>query len=302
MCGCDVATSYDVAALLLPALAVFPILIFLKAKKDAENQTDSRLTERLSSAFGDSFGLAVLLSPIIAIVFIWGIIPAAIISLLASLRNEEKRQVWKDFAPQRSAVLASWLVILLATASLPTSTPNAVEKWGEPISKKNPDAPMWPASEQHMWLLTSPELAVVTHTTTRIPGVFNPVGSATLTDILIDVTGADEKRLKAAVTRMGEETILRGAFSADDFDVVEIPSEGHHRYFSSELGIDTELVVSRSYITYDMLIPDSEVLQVVTIHRAEWGGVVHTLNVVRLPNSSGDVWAEDVVLEWLSSA
>jgi len=84
--------------------------------------------------------------------------------------------------------------------------------------------------------------------------------------------------------------------------LVLVPSEGHHRYYSSSAGVDVDLVAVRQHVTYDALIPNSEVLEVVTVYYADWGGVVNSLTVVRPIANSGDVWAENIVIEWLDNS
>jgi hypothetical protein len=152
-----------------------------------------------------------------------------------------------------------------------------------------------------MWTLDSPELAVVTVTSTRLPGAFSPLGTSTVTAELVQLLNTDDNRMQQSIQRMSEMTVLRSLFNPDDFELVQIPSEGHHRYFSSALDIDKDLVAVRQYVTYDALIPDSEVLQVLSIYDAKWGGEVVILTIVRPLTSVGDAWAEDIVLEWISS-
>jgi hypothetical protein len=282
-----VASIYNVATLVLPLFCATAIIIWWTRRENPRTPSGFDLGA-LSS------GLWATILP--AGIFFWG--PLA---LLGSLATDEWRRDWRHEWQPRSLVCATIFASLLLAAGLPSPTPTGAEEWGEPLFSENPDSPLWPGSEQHLWALSSPELAVVTVTTTRLPGAVAPLGTAQVSAELVLFLGADEARLHQAIQRMSELTILRSIFNPDDFDLVPIPSEGHHRYFSSARGIDVDLVAVRQHVTYDALIPGSEVLEVLTVYRADWGGVVTTLTVVRPAANSGEVWAEDIVLDWLNS-
>jgi hypothetical protein len=282
-----VASIYNVATLVLPLLCATAIIIWWTNKDNPRSPSKFDLGA-LSS------GLWATILP--AGIFFWGPI-----ALVGSLATDEWRQDWKRDWKPRSLICTTIFASLLLAAGLPSPTPTGVEEWGEPLLFENPEAPLWPASEQHLWAMSSPELAVVTVTTTRLPGVMTPLGTSQVSAELVQLLGADEARLKQAILRMSELTILRSLFNPDDFDLVPIPSEGHHRYYSSARGIDVDLVAVRQHVTYDALIPGSEVLEVLTVYRADWGGVVTTLTVVRPSANSGEVWAEGIVLDWLNS-
>ena len=281
------ASIYDVATLVLPLLCAAAIIIWWTKKENPR--------------FPSRFDLGALSSGLWATILPAGLFFWGPISLLGSLATDEWRLDWKREWKPRSLICAMIIASIVLAAGLPTPTPMGAQEWGEPLFYDNPESPLWPASEQHLWALSSPELAVVTVTTTRLPGAVSPLGTSEVSAELVQLLGADQERMKQAIHRMSELTILRSLFNPDNFDLVPIPSEGHHRYYSSAMDIDVDLVAVRQHVTYDSLIPGSEVLEVLTVYRADWGGVVTTLTVVRPTANSGDVWVEGIVLDWLNS-
>lgn len=279
------ASNYNVATFVLPIVVATIIVLWMSYKKNARKPTDFELGALSSGIWGTILPAGL---------FFWGSV-----SLLGSTVNKEWRDDWKSEWKTRSIICSSIFISLIIAAGLPAPEPVGADSWGEPLFTENPDTPVWPATQQHLWTITSPELAVVTATTTRFPGAVSPLGLSQVTAELVQITGADDSRLRQSVQRISEMTVLRSIFDPNDFDLVLVPSEGHHRYFSSSKGIDVDLVAVRQHVTYDALIPNSEVLEVLTVYTADWGGVVNSLTIVRPTSNSGDVWAEDIVLQWL---
>lgn len=280
-------TFSAVGTLVLPLFSATAILVWWQCRAKPHKPSEFDIAALSSGIWGTLLPAGLLL---------WGTI-----GLILSTARDDWRQQWKSDLRPRSLVCAVIFSSLLLASGLPTHEPIGAESWGEPLFVENPDAPIWPASQQHMWTINSPELAVVTVTSTRLPGAFSPLGTSTVTAELVQLLNTDDNRMQQSIQRMSEMTVLRSLFNPDDFELVQIPSEGHHRYFSSALDIDKDLVAVRQYVTYDALIPDSEVLQVLSIYDAKWGGEVVILTIVRPLTSVGDAWAEDIVLEWISS-
>ena len=282
------ASIFNVGTFILPVITATAIIIWWSNKKDSPKMTGFNLGALSSGIWGTLLPLGLIL---------WGSL-----SLIGSTVNKEWRDDWATEWKIRSVICSSIFISLILAAGLPVPNPVGAQSWGEPLLTENPDASLWPANEQHLWTINSPELAVVTVSTTRIPGVLNPFGASQATAEMVQLLGADDTRMRQAIQRMSELTILRSIFNPNDFDLVLVPSEGHHRYYSSSVGIDVDLVAVRQHVTYDALIPNSEVLEVVTVYYADWGGVVNSLTVVRPIANSGDVWAENIVIEWLDNS
>jgi hypothetical protein len=259
---------------------------------------DEKLFSSLENAFGGGFAKITISAPLLALLPL-GILAWGPIAIIIGFCSKEGRANWTNYKESRIMAISIILATIIISAALPVSQPNGPDEWGEPFAKENPDAALWPSSEVYLWLSHEPEIMVISHTTTRIPGVAHSYLAEELTAKIIEITGADDKRLKMAVERMSQETILAGAFDPERFELVEIPSEGEHTYKSEERGIEESLVASRQYVTYDSLMPGTEVLEVLTVHMSEMGGIVHTLTIVKLAFSIGDIWSEAVVMQWI---
>lgn len=263
-----------------------------------EEKGGGDLQSKLGGVFGGDFGKFAIFSPFLALLPL-GMLIFGGVAIALGFSSPRGREEWRNHKKTRGAALAVIFASIILAASFPTPLPTGPEEWGEPLAKENPDASIWPAAEVYLWAVQNPELMVITHTTTRIPGVAHSFFAEELVEKAIEITGADDERLAMAVERMSQETLLSGAFDPKRFELVEIASEGEHNYKSERKGIDETLLIKRQYVTYDSLIPGNEVLNVLTIHRAEMGGVVHTLTIVKLAISVGDIWAESLVLEWI---
>jgi hypothetical protein len=192
------------------------------------------------------------------------------------------------------------IVGILLTGFVPTSIPVGPQSWGEPLSKENPNAALYPATEQYVWLLSEPELAAVSITTGRTPWALNPVLGEAAVLGLISITGADKARMQSSIEALNEGS-SKVNIDPELFELVDIDSESTHHYKRGD--ISKVMHVKRQQIVMDIDLPLITLrADVLTVIQAEWGGEATILTIVRPSfGESNDVWAEDVVIEWLES-
>ena len=226
----------------------------------------------------------------------WG----AIIPLLAGMLILHWVEFDEGSEKHRLIISSVAMIGIMIGGFVPTSIPSAPDSWGEPLLTENLNSPIYPNSEQHVWVLTSPEIAAVSVTTIRTPWAMNPIGGETALLWLVDSTGADKERLRASIEALNEES-SSSFISPDLFELVDVESESTHRYKRGD--IDQNMCVKRQQIVMDIDLPlitlKAEVLSIVD---SEWGGQTTVLTIIRPGiTETHDIWAEDVVLEWLQS-
>jgi len=200
----------------------------------------------------------------------------------------------------RTAMVSTAIASLLLSGFIPVSQPLGPSAWGEPLLSDNPNAPFYPNSEQLVWVLTQPELAAVSITTVRTPWTANPFAGEMAIQFMIEVTGADKTRMHASIEGLNERS-SKVYINPDIFELVDIDSEDTHRYKRGD--IDQTMTVKRQQIVLDIELPLITLkAEVLTVMEADWGGEAMLLTIIR-PGLSEihDVWAEDIVLEWLES-
>ena len=199
----------------------------------------------------------------------------------------------------RAIFISLGIVGILLGGFIPSTAPLAPDSWGEPLLTENPNAAFYPYSEQYVWILTEPELAAVSVTTARTPWAMNPIGGESAIKMMIATTGADKDRLHASIEALNEKSSVN--INSDLFELVDIESESTHHYKRGNL--DREMSVSRQQIVMDINLPLITLkADVLTVFEVEWGGDTTMLTVIRPGlNDNHDVWAEDVVIEWLGS-
>ena len=209
--------------------------------------------------------------------------------LFGTTIKRQWRENWKNYAKPRSALIAIWLCSFLVVGFLPTSTPMGSPGWGNPLSTENTDAPLWPSSEQHIWVVDSSVIAI-THQ--NIPAHLCPYGTGTYVSWVIETFKLDEHRVKQVVEKLPTA-------SPDLFHLETVPSEGHHRYKSVDGSIDVDLIVSRRNVISEFPIDGIIVAEMITVYVPNWGGEMQMLTITQLYGND-DPWAESIVLEWLS--
>jgi len=230
----------------------------------------------------------------------WLIPFGPIIPLLFMMGVLGKGKLDSGSKKHRSIFVSVSIVGILLTGFVPTSMPVGPESWGQPLSKENPNSAFYPATEQYVWLLTESELAAVSITTGRTPWSLNPILGETTVLGLISMTGADKARMQSSIEALNEGS-SRVNIDPELFELVDIDSESTHHYKRGD--IDRVMDVKRQQIVMDIDLPLITLrADVLTVIQAEWGGEATILTIVRPSfGESNDVWAEDVVVEWLES-
>ncbi len=209
---------------------------------------------------------------------------------------------WVEFEEgsnkHRAIITSLGIVGILLGGFIPSTTPLAPDSWGEPLLTENPNAPFYPYSEQYVWIFTEPELAAVSVTTARTPWAMNPIGGESAIKMMIATTGADKDRLHASIEALNEQISVN--INSDLFELVDIDSESTHHYKRGD--IEREMSVTRQQIVMDANLPLITLkADVLTVFEVDWGGETTILTVIRPGlNDNHDVWAEDVVIEWLA--
>ena len=230
----------------------------------------------------------------------WLIPFGPIIPLLFMMGALNWGKLYSNSKKHRSIFVGISIVGILVTGFVPTSTPVGPQEWGEPLSKENPNSAIYPATEQLVWLLSEPELAAVSITTGRTPWALNPVLGEVAVLGLISITGADKARMQSSIEALNEGS-SKVNIDPELFELVDIDSESTHQYKRGD--IDSVMHVKRQQIVMDIDLPLITLrADVLTVIQAEWGGEATILTIVRPGfGESNDIWAEDVVIEWLES-
>ena len=283
----------DLLFTLLAWLLPLPLIIgaawyFTRQHENGLKSTTELLGKKWLNIFSTLLFIGTWLIP-------WGpIIPLLVV--LVALQWIE----FEEGSNKHRVIVASLGVVgILLGGFIPSTVPHAPESWGEPLLTENPNAAFYPESEQHVWILTEPDLAAVSVTTARTPWALNPIGGETAIKMLIATTGADKDRLHASIEALNKKSSVN--INSDLFELVDIDSESTHHYKRGD--IDREMSVTRQQIVMDINLPlISLKADVLTVFEVGWGGEATMLTVIRPGlDDSHDVWAEDVVIEWLES-
>ena len=229
----------------------------------------------------------------------WVIPWGAIIPLVAFMIALQWIEFEEGSNKHQAIFISLGIIGILLGGFIPSTAPLAPDSWGEPLLTENPNAAFYPYSEQYVWILTEPELAAVSVTTARTPWAMNPIGGESAIKLMVATTGADKGRLHASIEALNERSSVN--INSDLFELVDIESESTHHYKRGD--IDREMSVSRQQIVMDINLPLITLkADVLTVFEVEWGGDTTMLTVIRPGlNDNHDVWAEDVVIEWLGS-
>jgi hypothetical protein len=192
----------------------------------------------------------------------------------------------------------------------PIAQPKSPESWGEPLMTENPNAPLWPASEQYTWLMAPSagelNLEIIQSISIRTPHQLGIYSAASSSLDLAELLGLEQARLHQAVDLLDDElSFVR--LNPEEILLVPIPNQETHRYVSNTLAIDEEVVV-RQFELRSLSIGSNEdgvkVGEVFCAATSSWGGELQILVIVRPlghPDLATDRYAEKYMLEWLSA-
>jgi hypothetical protein len=204
-----------------------------------------------------------------------------------------------------------FLISMIMLGSLaPVSQPKSPDSWGNPLLTENPNAPLWPASQQYTWLMAPSagelDLEIIQSISIRTPHQLGVFGSASSSLNLASLMGLEQSRLHQAIELLDDElSFVR--LNPEEMALTPIPNQETHRYVSNILGIDEDIVI-RQYELRSLSIGSDEnglkVGEVLCVATSTWGGELQVLVVIRPlghPDLTTDRYAEKLVLDWLSA-
>ena len=221
----------------------------------------------------------------------WIAIPAAAIGLgIRAIASDDSRQMWSSRWIVRSSIVIAIVIGVIISGFGGVSKPTGGAEWGTPLLTENPDAPGWPASEQHIWN-DGGTILVVNHV--RLPGTLSAIGSGSMVLWHLESSGTDEERLKQAMEQLEDIGL-----NADWFTLETIAYGQSYDYAGENL----------PYTLKRVQISGNDIAEMVTVAVGAWGGEVHLLTIIKpvipgaefLPFES-DPYASQYVEPWLAA-
>ena len=232
-------------------------------------------------------GIGILLVPL----GWWIAIPAGAIGMgIRAIASEDSRLMWKTRWQARSILVVAIVAGVIISGFGGVSEPIGAAEWGTPLTTENPDAPNWPASEQHIWN-EGAAILVVNHV--RLPGTLSAIGSGSMVLWHLENSETDEVRLKQAMEQLEEI-----GFNADWFTLETIAYGQSYDYSGGTL----------PYTLKRVDLDGRKIAEMVTVAVGTWGGGIHLLTVIK-PNIPGaeflpfesDPYASQYVEPWLEA-
>ncbi|MDA7464460.1 hypothetical protein N9N91_01675 [Candidatus Poseidonia alphae] len=235
-------------------------------------------------------------------ILLW-IVPYGILLLLPAMLvlsalSPAGREEWREHRRTRLAALLLSVLMFAGGGMLPVSTPSAPEEWGQPAFLENPDAPLYPASEQYTWLM--PSLEIVQSLSVRMPHQTGSYGGEASTFNIAFALGVESSRMQQSIALLDEQ-IPFVRLDPSEVQLEPVAAPNTHRY----VGGDEDVTLEVRLFTVKSLISTSKegtkVGEVVCVGSASAGGQMDMLVVVRpLGHSSiaNDRYAETYTLAW----
>ncbi len=251
---------------------------------------------------------------ILSLVLIWivpyGVLVIAPIGLMLSVLSPAGRITWSQTKVPRTMVCAFLISMIMLGSLAPVAQPKSPDSWGNPLLTENPNAPIWPASQQYTWLMTPSagelDLEIIQSISIRTPHQLGVYGAAGSSLNLASLMGLEQSRLHQAIELLDDElSFVR--LDPEEMALTLIPNQETHRYVSNTLGIDEDIVI-RQYELRSLSIGSDEnglkVGEVLCVAASTWGGELQVLVIIRPlghPDLTTDRYAEKLVLDWLSA-
>jgi hypothetical protein len=238
----------------------------------------------------------------------WGVFIVLPALLLVSALSPAGREDWRIHRRARVTLSTCLITMILLGGLVPVGQPIAPAAWGEPLLQENPNAPVYPASEQYTWLML-PEKAgfdveIVQSISMRLPYQYGTIGASSSALDVSQLFGMENGRMRQAIELLDQQ-ITGASLDPDEMDLKAASTEESHRYISTALGVD-ERVEVRVFELRSLLSTSSDgtqVGEVLCVAKANLGGELQMLIVVRPilhPGLSSDRFAESLVLDWLA--
>lgn len=262
--------------------------------------------------FTSYLGKGALKAFIVAILMLWlmpyGAIIIIPIFVLVSLISPASRNEWKNYGKIRLKMISGLLIILLLGGFVPISQPISPDEWGQPYFIENPNAPIYPASQQYTWVFTPNDgvvldVEIVQSIKIRTTHQFGQFGLASSSLKIGETLGFQEGRLQQAVELLNKETYFN--IDPNEISLVEINDKPKHTFVVD--GESHELDI-RSYelrsLTLGTSASGTKVGEVFCLAKPNYGGELDLLVVVRPighPGLSSDRYAESLAVQWISA-
>lgn len=290
------------------------LVIYLQYRKYNQLQLEGDKDSLNNFNYREVFGPIGLEFLSISLLLIWivpyGILVIAPIGLILSILSPAGRIAWSQTRTPRLLVCVLLISMIMLGSLAPIAQPKSPESWGEPLMTENPNAPLWPASEQYTWLMAPSagelNLEIIQSISIRTPHQLGIYSAASSSLDLAELLGLEQARLHQAVDLLDDElSFVR--LNPEEILLVPIPNQETHRYVSNTLAIDEEVVV-RQFELRSLSIGSNEdgvkVGEVFCAATSSWGGELQILVIVRPlghPDIATDRYAEKYMLEWLSA-
>jgi hypothetical protein len=285
------------------------VVIYLQYKKSVKLQAIIEGETSTVFNYREVFGPMGLEFLGLSIILIWivpyGVLVIGPIGLLLSVLSPAGRITWSQTKVPRTMVCVFLISMIMLGSLAPVSQPKSPDSWGNPLLTENPNAPIWPASQQYTWLMAPSagelDLEIIQSISIRTPHQLGVFGSASSSLNLASLMGLEQSRLHQAI----ELSFVR--LDPEEMELTPIPSQETHRYVSNALGIDEDIEI-RQYELRSLSIGSDEnglkVGEVLCVATSTWGGELQVLVIIRPlghPDLTTDRYAEKLVLDWLSA-
>jgi hypothetical protein len=290
------------------------LVIYLQYRKFSEQKLNDDEDATVIFNYREVFGPMGLEFLILSLLLIWilpyGILVIAPIGLTLSVLSPAGRIAWSQTKTPRVMVCLLLTCMIMVGSLAPIAQPKSPDSWGNPLLTENPNAPIWPASQQYTWVMTPSagelNFEIIQSISIRTPHQLGIYGAASSSIDIATLLGLEQSRLHQAVELLDDElSFVR--LNPEEILLVPIPNQETHRYVSNTLEID-EVVVIRQYELRSSSIGASEdgvkVGEVFCAATSSWGGELQVLVIVRPLGHSdltSDRYAEKYVLDWLSA-
>jgi len=201
------------------------------------------------------------------------------------------------------------VAMIVLGGCVPVQEPVAPESWGEPLLKENPNAPIYPASQQYTWLMLPEEagfeVEIVQSISMRLPYQYGAWGAPSTALDLASWFGMETDRMRQAIELLDQQT-AGPTLDPDEISMININLPDTHTFISTTKGVNEEVEV-RVFELRSLLSTSEDgtrVGEVLCVAKASLGGELQLLVIVRPrlhPGLSSDRFAESLVIEWLSS-
>lgn len=290
------------------------VVIYIQYRGFAKQQEIIEGETSIVFNYRDVFGPMGLEFLGLSIILIWivpyGVLVIAPLGLILSILSPAGRITWAQTKVPRTMVCVFLISMIMLGSLAPVSQPKSPDSWGNPLLTENPNAPLWPASQQYTWIMAPSagelDLEIIQSISIRTPHQLGVFGSASSSLNLASLMGLEQSRLHQAIELLDDElSFVR--LNPEEMALTPIPNQETHRYVSNTLGIDEEIVI-RQYELRSLSIGSNKegvkVGEVLCAATSTWGGELQILVIIRPlgnPDLTTDRYAEELVLDWLSA-